>query len=247
MAYSIPKPIEILESWIWSAFNKMSAMWHGLDVEWRVIAAAGLTALIIRLAGRRWTMLRPLAATIGTGMGWWVLGTGIGPVALPGRALPFAALAIAAAWLKQRGLTTPIAVGLALLGGWLEAGMPLSQPSLHHAWASLLAVATLLFLMQHQSQSATKGWIFAAAAILPAGLLLAHAPRTTVLAALCVVVGGIGALLQTEGMDIAVGLVAAGVALALGRSPHGGFGGVDAACLAPLLVLWLGPRLRRLA
>jgi hypothetical protein len=79
------------------------------------------------------------------------------------------------------------------------------------------------------------GPIWLLLALVPAASLVALAPGARMPA---------GALLPA-----AAGMMAAGSAavLAAGRLPHGGIGRIDIAAAAPLLVLWLGPRLGRAA
>jgi hypothetical protein len=222
-------------------------------------------ALALRLAGvalkRDW--LVALACGGGLLAGWWVL-TGHGfsadallaPHSAAGRlilvALAGALVALASAMaLAGRGL---MPVVLALFTGWWLSGGPHSLAGLERTWPVLTCVALVVWAACRLLEDGDFWRALAAALALcvslfavgagPFWLLLALVPAASLVA---LAPGGrmpTGALLPA-----AAGMMAAGSAAVLvaGRLPHEGIGRIDIAAAAPLLVLWLGPRLGRAA
>lgn len=238
-----------------------------LGHEFRAPLMALGVALAVRLAGgalkRDW--LAALAAGAGLFAGWWWVLTGhgfapgplIAPHGIAGRLLLVALAGMAAALasntaLAGRAKLTP--VPLALFAGWWLAGAPHSLAALERVWpvaagVALAVWAACLLLEKGDFWPALAAGLALWASLLavgagPAWPLLALVPA----AALVALAPGsrlpLGAVLP-----VAAGMMAAGSAAVLtaGRLPHGGFGRIDIAALTPLFVLWLGPRLGRVA
>lgn len=217
----------------------------------------GMAAALGILAGWGWLGLPGLlphllspGLLLGLGLPRLVLRAVLSPTGESGR-LPGAALAILATaavlpTAGKPGRAAPLLLGAAL--GWWLAGAPAHGDGLVRGMAVAAATAggTLLVVRLLADGDAWRGTAAAfalAAAFLAAGAP-AHWPATALVAA-----GALAALLPGEVpvamLAPAAGLVAAAVAaeLADGMAARQRPGALDLACLAPLAVLLLAPRL----
>lgn len=238
------------------------AAWSLAVSPWHAPLLALLVALAARLLGHTAgkARLRGTEAAFGLLAGWVLLTTPalhdltlhavLAPTSEAGR-LPIAALMILAASALmpaagKPGRTIPLLLG-ALTGWWL-AGAPAHGDALVRGMAAA-AVCALATLWSLRLLADGDAWRSTAAAIaLSAALLAAGAPEHWVEAAL-VATGAVAALLpaQAAGMMLAsaAGLTSTAVAaeLADGMAAHRTPGPTDLACLTPLAVLLVAPRL----
>ncbi len=210
---------------------------------------AALLVAVVALAGGR--SVRPLlacAAGLGALAGWLVLAPEplalLHPAGLLARLPGVGLLAAAAGLVSLRGpawlaKVATVAMGAAA-GAWLagaagRAGVDAMQPP-------VLAGAVLAFLVGRRLERPSQAIV--AAAVLAGGLLAAGTPVVWPLAAMVVGAAALASLGGGALSPVAVALAGLTVAadLAQGRF-RAGFNAVDAACLAPLLALWLLPRI----
>jgi hypothetical protein len=228
---------------------------------WDVLRPALLalaTVLAARiLGGRGLPALAQTACGLGLLAGWFAL-YGVPPSAhvLTGAAAADQARLLALAVLVAALLVgaapsqePAVAAALALLVGWRLAGAPGSRAAVFASGPVFVAVSAAAWVVQRQIRQGGIPQALAAAAALAGGLLIDRATVPWLQLALVPLACATG---QLAGGVRAGGLLAVGAGLAIagavivtaaGRLPHGGFGVIDAACLAPLPALWLTARL----
>ncbi len=215
---------------------------------------AALLVAVVALAGGR--SVRPLlacAAGLGALAGWMVLAPEplalLHPAGLLARLPGVGLLAVAAGLVSLRGPAWLANVATVAMGGaagaWLAgaAGRGELDAMLPPVLAgAVLAGAVLAFLVGRRLERPSQPIV--AAAVLAGGLLAAGTPMVWPLAAMVVGAAALATLGGAALSPVAVALAGLTVAadLAQGRF-RAGFNAVDAACLAPLLALWLLPRI----
>jgi|SRR5271165_5694586 len=228
--------------------------WH----EFHGPLVAALVTLALALGGRLLGVgrLAAVAGASGAAAGWIALtGAVTGSPRLLVERLPALALAaigvplLIEAVAPQRGRLVG-AVLLAAGCGWWLAGGPRDRADLLQAWPVALAVAALVLLIARLLAGQSGSVVAGAAASLAVALQLAALPAIwplfawAVFAAALVLVflpDAAGPALVPLAGDLAA--AAAAPVLASGRLPRGGIGPVEFAAAAPLLALWLAPRL----
>ncbi len=212
--------------------------------------AALLVAFLALAAGRGARPLLACAAGLGILAGWLVLApdplTFLHPARLLGRLPGVGLLAVAMGVISLRGppwlSKSATAVLGAFAGAWLAGAT--GRAGLNAALPPVLAGAALAFLFARSLKQPSQSVV--AAAVLAGGLMAAGTPAAWPLAAMVV---GAAALASVGGATLSpVAVALAGLAVAADLA-HGrfraGFNAVDAACLTPLLALWLLPRIER--
>ena len=238
------------------------AAWALAGSPWHAPLLALAVALAVRLLAHASgsTRLRGTEAAVGLLAGWsWLtlpalhdltLHTILAPASEAGR-LPGASLIILVASAVmpaagKPGRAVPLLLG-ALTGWWL-AGAPAHGDALVRGMAAaVLCAATTLWAFRLLADGDV--WRSTAAALaLAAALLVADAPERWAGAAL-VAAGAIAALLPSQPAGLMLGSAAGLVSVALAADLADGVaarrapGATDLACLAPLAVLLLAPRL----
>ncbi len=210
--------------------------------------AALLVGVLALAAGRGLRPLLASAAGLGVFAGWLVLAPE--PLALlhpagllarlPGVGLLATAVGVASLrgppWLPKAAAVALAAVAGAWLGGAADrAGWNATLPP-------VLAAAGLAFLFGRRLERPSHPVV--AAVVMAGGFLVAGTPVAWPLAAMVVGAAALSSLGGAALPPIAMALAGLAVAadLAHGRF-RAGFNAVDAACLAPLLALWLLPRI----
>jgi len=241
--------------------DELAPAWH----VWRGPAAAIVATLVARVLahamGRQGAVwLRAAGGALGALAGWAVLaGPGLLPLTAPRgemARLPGAALVLVLAALGGvrggRGGQAALPALPGAVAGWWLMGAPLRAAGIGAALPAIVALAGITVLAFHLIQAGGRiadSWRSAAPSLALAGaLIVARVPPPWPMAALVPAAAALALLGGSTGLAApplaAAALLAAGATdLAAGRLPHGGFGALDAACLTPLVALWLAPRL----
>lgn len=227
-----------------------------LSVEWRcgliALGVALAVAMLARLLGHR--RVAALACGVGLAAGWaWLARLPAWPRSIPERLPEMAIIATLPAWLGGMRLlqrARPFAlVAVAALCGWWLAGAPHDLPQLREAALPTGVLAGWIGLFMLALADADSWRAAAAAAALWAALAaIGSAPLWTVIA-LAPAAAALGALAAPPSAGITIPAVA-GIGAAVGGSMlgtgllrRGHVGAVDLVALAPLAVVWLGPKL----
>lgn len=237
--------------------ESLLAIWHLLRAPILAAAVTFACRLLGQRGGRSW--LLAAAGAAGVLAGWLGL-FGLPPSAHALWDSPamtnrlrllalFGVVACAVGSSLLAGRERWLAVVLAVVAGWVLAGMPASRGALLHDGPVLVAAALGIWAVCALVM-AGDGWsaVAGAATLLAALAVVSGAPFWMMVAlvplvcALALLPGGTppAALLS---VGFGIGLAAAAVILTSGRLRHGGCDSVDAAGLAPLLAVWVQPRL----
>jgi hypothetical protein len=246
-------------------------LWQEVWPAGRAPILAAVAALAALLAGRllRVPLLQAAASGVALAVGWIVAfgGVAVAP-RLPAERLPVLALAglgagIAADLWRRGGL---VAVVLAVAAGWWVAGAPRSEAEAAAVLPHMACIALAVLLAVRLLAAPRSPWVIPAAALaLWGALLAARAPLpwtglalVPLAATLGQVSGGQVSGRQVSGRQVsgprgawavrlpmaaALAGLAALVVLVPGHALHGGVTRVDLAALAPVVAVWLAPRL----
>jgi hypothetical protein len=232
-----------------SARGALVALWEGFHAP--IVAA--LATLCLILAGRllRAGFLEAAAGGAGVAAGWYDAAR-----SLPDRmALPAVAglgVALAASAVAPAKARVPALLIIAVIWGWWLGGQPHEEAAVLAHAARLAGVAAAVGLAAYVLTTAGRAAIAAAALALSLHLVLGagnHGPglwtsaALVVMAVAVVLAAGPGGTFVVLPVAADLGAIDAAAVLATGRLARGGFGAVEAAALAPLLALWLEPRL----
>jgi hypothetical protein len=240
--------------------------WHEVWPAGRAPILAAVAALAALLAGRllRLPLLQAAASGLALAVGWIVALGGVAVTPrLPAERLPALALAglgagVAADLWRRGGL---VAAMLALVAGWWVAGAPRSEAETAAVLPHMACVVLAVLLAVRLLAAPASPWVIPAAALaLWGALLAAGAPLPWTSLALVLLAATLGQVSggqvsggQASGprgawavrlpMAAALAGLAALVVLVPGRALHGGVMRVDLAALAPVVAVWLAPRL----
>jgi hypothetical protein len=232
-----------------SARGALWALWEGFHAP--IVAA--LATLCLILAGRllRAGFLEALAGGAGVAAGWYKAGPALPvPLALPAAAA--AVVALVASMVAPARARMPALLIIAAIWAWWLAGQPRGEAAVVAHAAKLAGVAAAAGLAGYLLTTAGRTAIAAAALSLSLHLVLdsgSHGPglwtsAALVVAAVAVVLAaGTGGVFVVLPVAADLGAMDAAAVLATGRLTRGEVGAVEAAALAPLLALWLEPRL----
>lgn len=232
------------------------SLWHVWYAGQAPIVAA-LVAPAALLAGRllRLPLLQVAAAGLALATGWVVAlgGLALAP-RLPADRLPLLALAGLAAGVASdlwRGGAGLLVVVLTVAAGWWLAGAPLSEAEAAPLLPRMGSIALAVLLAVRLLRAPPSPWVMPAGVLaLWGGLVAAGAPVPWTGLALVPLAATLGQVAGPRGtwsarLPMAAGLagLAALAVLAAARLPRGGATRIDLAALAPVLAVWLAPRL----
>lgn len=224
-----------------------------------LIALAVALAMTILARMARAGLAAMTAVGVAAAAGWFLLGPRVLTLAPRAPVERLALLAVGVALLTalagrvwQRSGPWPPLVVAAAAGGWWMAGAPLTHAGLIAALppgalvaALIVAVGWLLLVPAAETMRA-----FCVSGTLAAALLVTGAPALWVQMALVLAAAALPPVLWARLPQPALlpaatttGALGGTFLLAQGQLPRGGFRGADAAGLAPLLALWLMPRI----
>lgn len=227
-----------------SARGALWALWEGFHAP----IVAGLATLCLILAGRllRAGFLEAVAGGAGVAAGWYNAGPAL-PSPLAAAAV--AAVALVASMVAPARARIPALLIIAAIWAWWLAGQPRAEAAVVAHAAKLVGVAAAAGLAGYLLTTAGRTAIAAAALSLSLDLVLWPGGHVWTSAALVVAVVAVVLAAGTGGVFVVLpvaadlGAMDAAAVLATGRLTRGDVGAVEAAALAPLLALWLEPRL----